>query len=108
QYSPSNDVDARLLIDLLFVVELGDRKERHHDLLRQRKAGSVVESDVSAVGDDAIDEAERARLERRGGVAFVERLRDRLGVSGNEPIEDVVLVQRHHAKTPSGTSEILA
>ena len=101
-------VDAGLLVDLLVVVELGQREERHHHLLRQRQAGGVIERDVAAVGDDPIDELDAPRLERQRRVALVERLRNRVGMGGNLLVEDVVLVQGDDAQAPAGAAEILA
>ena len=103
------DVDARLLVDLLVVVELGEREERHHHLLRQRQAGGVVERDVAAVGDDAVDE-----LERRAARASAARsacrapARSLLGMRGDHLVEDVVLVQGDDAEAPAGAAEVLA
>ena len=102
------DIDHRLLVDLLLVIELGQREERHHHLLRQRQAGGVIERDVAAVGDDPIDELDRPRLERQRRVALVERLRDVVRKRGNRLVEDVVLVQGDDAQPPAGAAEVLA
>ena len=69
-----DDLHAGLLVVLLGVHHLGQREHGHHHLLRQRQPGGVVEADVAAVGDDAVDELELARLERDRAVALVQRL----------------------------------
>ena len=72
---PVHDLPARFLIPLLAVHQFDQREQAHHDLLRQREPGGVVQRHVAAVGDDAVDELDLARLKRQGAVAFIERLK---------------------------------
>src|SRR5438094_10520880 len=101
------DADAGFLIGLLFVHQLAEREQRHHDLLRKRQSGRVIERDVAAVGYDAVDEGEVARLEGEPAVALVEQFLDRLGMRGDHLVEDVVLVYRDRSESPSGAAEVL-
>ena len=72
--APMDDLHAGLLVRLLRIHQLVEREHGHHHLLRQREPGSMIETDVAAVGDDAVDELELARLERDRAVALVQRL----------------------------------
>ena len=67
-----DQADARLLIVFLFVHELAKREERHHDLLRKRQPSRVVERHITAVGDNAVDEAELSRCKRDRAVPLIE------------------------------------
>ncbi len=102
------DADAGFLIGLLFVHQLAEREQRHHDLLRKRQPGRVIERDVAAVGNDAVDEGELARLEGEPAVALVQQFLDRLGMRGDHLVEDVVLVDRDRSEPPPGAAEVLA
>ena len=68
----------------------------------------MIQRDVAAVGDDAVDEGELARLEGEPAVALVQQLLDRLGVVGDHLVEDVVLVDGDRAQAPAGAAEVLA
>ena len=102
-----DDLHAGLLIVLLRVHQFIEREHGHHHLLRQRQPGGVIETDVAAVGDDAIDELELARLERDRAVALVQRLHMLVRQLGDHLVEDVVLVDRDDAQPPAGAAEIL-
>src|SRR5438132_8675642 len=78
------DADAGFLIGLLFVHQLAEREQRHHDLLRKRQPGRVIERDVAAVGNYAVDEGGLARLEGEPAVALVQQFLDRLGMRRSE------------------------
>ena len=102
------DADAGFLIGLLFVHQLAEREQCHHDLLRKRQPGRVIERYVAAVGHDAVDEGEVARLEGEPAVALVEQFLDRLGMRGDHLVEDVVLVDRDRSEPPPGAAEVFA
>src|SRR5438552_5857746 len=102
------DADAGFLISLLFVNQLTEREQRHHDLLRKRKPGRVIERDVAAVGNDAVDEGELARLQREPAVALVQQFLNRFGMRCNHLVKNVVLVDRDRSQPPPGAAEILA
>src|SRR4026207_358966 len=61
----ADNADAGLLVMLLIVHQLIEREQRHHDLLRERETCSVIERNVPAVGDDAVNETQLAWLERQ-------------------------------------------
>ncbi len=102
------DADTGFLIGLLFVHQLAEREQRHHDLLRKRQARRVIERDVAAVGNDAVDESELARLEGEPAVALVQLFLNRLGMRRDHLVEDVVLVNRDGSEPPPGAAEVLA
>ncbi len=103
-----DDGDARPLVQLLRIHQFGQRKQAHHHLLRQRQSGRVVQRHVATVGDDAVDEAQLARLEHQRAVALVELLQHRFGVTRDQLIEQVVFMQRDHAESPAGAAKVLA
>ena len=67
----------------------------------------MIEPNVAAVGDDAIDELELARLKRYGAVALVQRLHVGLRQLGDHLVEDVVLVNGDDTQPPPGATEVL-
>ena len=102
-----DDLLAGLLVALLRIHHLAEREQGHHHLLRQRQPGRVVERHVAAVGDDAIDELDLARLERERAVALVQRFHVGVRQLGDHLVEDVVLVDRDDAEPPAGAAEVL-
>ena len=99
--------DARPLVVLLRVHQLVQREQAHHHLLRQREAGGVVQGHVAAVGDDAVDELDLARLQRQRAVALVEQLETGLGAWRSSRRGDCSRGRRF-TEAPAGATEILA
>src|SRR5688500_16288722 len=88
-----DDANAGPLIILLAVHELVQREDGHHYLLRERKACGMIEGDVAAVRDNAVDECQLLGFQSQGVVAVV-NLRLNLGwVRRDQPIQYIVLVQ---------------
>ena len=105
--APLADRHAGLLVDLRLVHHLDEAEQRHHHLLRQRQAGGVVQRHVAAVGDDAVDELDLARVRRHRLVARVGQLLHRLGLGADHLVEDVVLRDGDDAEPPAGAAEVL-
>src|SRR6058998_1289416 len=72
--APVDDLHAGGLVRLRGIHQLVEGEQAHHDLLRQREPGGVVQRHVAAVGHDAVDELQLARLEGYRQVTLVERL----------------------------------
>ena len=66
----------------------------------------MVEADVPAVGDDAVDELQLARFKHDRGVPLVERRHVFVRQLPDHLVEDVVLVDGDDPKTPAGAAEI--
>src|SRR5947199_10651701 len=67
----------------------------------------MVEADIAAVGNDAIDELKFSRLERYRAIALVQCLYMLVREFGDHLVENVVFVDGDDAEPPSGTAEIL-
>ncbi len=68
----------------------------------------MIQRDIAAVGDDAVDESDLARLECESAVALIQQLLDGLGMLRDHFVEDVVLVDGNRPQAPTGAAEVLA
>src|SRR4029077_5205625 len=67
----------------------------------------VVEGHVPAVGNNAVDELDLARLEDEGSITFVESFQIRIWKSRDNFFEHFVFVNRDHPESPPGATNIL-
>jgi hypothetical protein len=94
------------LVRLVEIHEREHREQRHLHLLRQRQTRGVVQCDLTTVGHHAIDERDLGGVGADGLVSAIELL-ELVGIHlPQATIDDVVLVNRDHTKTPSRRAEI--
>src|SRR5205807_5871301 len=85
-----------------------ERETRVQHRRGKRQPGRVIERDVAAVCNDAVDESELPWLESEPAVALVQQFLSWLGMRGDHLVKDVVLVDRDRSEPPPGAAKVLA
>ena len=101
-----HDALHRLLVLLLFIHQREQREQGHLRLHGRGQAGRVVQRHRAAVGHQAVDEFQLARLRGDRVIARIELLLDGFRQLGNLVVEHIVFMRGHHAHAPAGRAEV--